>query len=338
MESFKTYFTRWLYSKDGYYSNYKQIGKEGDFFTSVSVSSFFGGAIANKIIKTIEEGFLSKDTSIVEIGAHKGYLLADIIQFIYTLRPQLLESLDFIIIEKYEDLQKEQKKYLEQSFQNHIKIKHYEDISKLKLDSAFIIANEIFDCFPCDLLHTNKDGILQKAFMKNHKISFLPCEDKSLEEHCKKYDISKGEVSLSYELFIENLCTNIKKFEFLSFDYGEKYPRNDFSIRIYEKHKVYPLFEENLNLEELYKKSDITYDVHFDFIIDLFKNRKIKEINFSSQLKALVEFGIIELLEILKANVSEEIYLKELHKVKILLDPQNMGERFKVLNVRKEFE
>jgi SAM-dependent MidA family methyltransferase len=48
-----------------------------------------------------------------------------------------------------------------------------------------------------------------------------------------------------------------------------------------------------------------------------------------------VEFGILDLLEILKANVDESTYLKQTQKVKILLEPTGMGDRFKTLNVRK---
>ncbi len=55
MKKFNDYMNSWLYEKDGYYAKYKQIGKQGDFFTSVSTSSFFGGAIANKIVSLIKE-------------------------------------------------------------------------------------------------------------------------------------------------------------------------------------------------------------------------------------------------------------------------------------------
>ena len=65
MIRFSEYFNFWLYGKDGYYTNYKNIGKEGDFFTSVSVTPFFGGAIAKKIISSIESGFLNKTTTIL---------------------------------------------------------------------------------------------------------------------------------------------------------------------------------------------------------------------------------------------------------------------------------
>ncbi|AXX94096.1 SAM-dependent methyltransferase [Arcobacter ellisii] len=335
MIEFKNYFEEWLYGENGYYSNYKQIGKDGDFFTSVSTSSFFGGSIAKKIISSIEEGFLPSNTTILEIGAHHGYLFADIIQFIYTLKPKLLETLNFAIIERFENLQIQQKRYLEESFGNIINLKHFNDISEVKLENAYIIANEIFDAFSCDLVYTNKENILQQAYISNYKIEFIDCVDKKILNHCKKYSITKGEVALSYKDFVDTLCKNITHFEFLTFDYGDRFPRNDFSARIYEKHAVYPIFEENLSLEKLFKNSDITYDVHFNYLIDCFKENKVKEVIFNTQLKSLVEFGILDLLEILKANVDEKTYLKETQKIKVLLEPTGMGDRFKTLNIRK---
>ena len=66
-----------------------------------------------------------------------------------------------------------------------------------------------------------------------------------------------------------------------------------------------------------------------------FKENKVKNIEFKTQLKALVDFGILELLEILKANVDEKNYQKELQKVKLLIQPTQLAERFKCLSVRK---
>ena len=335
MKNFNEYFNDWLYGQDGYYSNYKQIGKEGDFYTSVSTSSFFGGAIAKKIVKSIEEGFLPRDTTILEIGAHHGYLLADVIQFIYTLNPKLLDTLNFAIVERFENLQIQQKKYLKESFGDIINLKHYNDIKEVKLDNAFILANEIFDAFDCHLVYTTKDNVLQEAIVNNHEIEFVDCTNETIIKHCEKYSITKGEIALSYKDFIDTLCSNIKTYEFLTFDYGDRYPRNDFSARVYEKHNVHPIFEDGLNLKELFKKSDITYDVHFNYLNDLFKENQVSNVHFDTQLKALVDFGILDLLEILKANVDESTYLRETQKVKVLLEPTGMGDRFKILNVRK---
>lgn len=334
MQKFSRYFNDWLYANNGYYTNYKSIGKEGDFYTSVSTSHFFGGSIGKKIVDTIQSGFLKKDTTIVEIGSHHGYLLADIIQFIYTLKPELLTGLTFAIVERFDALQQQQKKYLEESFGNAINVVFYKDISEVNLSCAFIVANEIFDAFSCELVHT-KQNILQQAFVHNHTLQFLPCEDKTLIQHCKRYGITKGEVAVGYENFLHHLCNNIERFEFVTFDYGDSYPRNDFSTRMYAQHNVYPLFEENIKLEKFYQSSDITYDVHFQHLIDIFKKHGIKEIEYKTQLQALVDFGIIDLLEMLQNNVSQNVYLKETQKVKTLLEPTGMGERFKMLNIRK---
>jgi SAM-dependent MidA family methyltransferase len=335
MIKFSDYFNDWLYGQDAYYSNYKQIGKDGDFFTSVSTSPFFGGSIAKKIIDSIESGFLPNNTTILEIGAHHGYLLADIIQFIYTLKPTLLETLNFAIVERFSNLQEQQKKYLNDSFGDVIKLKHYNDINEVKLQNAYVLANEIFDAFACELVYTNKENTLQQAFVSNNKIEFIDCIEEDIINHCKKYSITKGEVALSYKDFVKTLCENIDTFEFLTFDYGDRYPRNDFSTRVYEKHNVYPIFEDNLPLEKLFKNSDITYDVHFNYLSDCFKENGITQIKFNTQLKSLVEFGILDLLEILKANVNENEYLRQTQNVKVLLEPTGMGDRFKTLNIRK---
>ena len=160
MQIFSDYFNDWLYGDDGYYSNYKTIGKDGDFFTAVSASKLFGGSIAKRIIDTIESGFIDKNTTILEIGAHHGYLMADIIQFIYTLKPELLKTLTFAICERYENLRDKQKQYLNESFGDAINFIHYSSIKDINLDNAIVVANEIFDAFPCELVYT-KDDVLE---------------------------------------------------------------------------------------------------------------------------------------------------------------------------------
>jgi len=332
---FSNYFNSWLYSENGYYSNYKQIGKEGDFYTSVSTSSFFGGSIGKRIVDSIKEGNLPKDTTILEVGAHHGYLLADIIQFIYTLNPKLLDTLNFAIVERFDNLQEQQTRYLQECFGDVVKINHYKDIKEVKLPHAFIVANEIFDAFACELVYTTEDNIFQMAYVKNHKIEFEDCNDKKLIEHCKKYKITKGEVGIGYEEFVKNISNNIKKFEFVTFDYGDRVPRNDFSTRIYAKHEVFPIFEENLDLKKYFASTDITYDVYFSHIEDCFKDLRINDVTFKTQMQALVEFGIIDLLEILKENSDDNTYLRESQKVKTLLEATGMGDRFKMLHVKK---
>jgi SAM-dependent MidA family methyltransferase len=135
---FSEYMGEWLYGKDGYYATYKNIGKGGDFYTSISTSKFFGGTIAKHIISLVDEGFLKKSAVICEIGAHHGYFLADVIEFIYTLRPKLLQTLNFVIIERFDALQEFQKNYFKESFGDVVKLTHYKSLNELKCDNAFL--------------------------------------------------------------------------------------------------------------------------------------------------------------------------------------------------------
>ena len=319
----------WLYGKEGYYTNYKQIGKEGDFYTSVSTSKFFGGTIAKHIISLIEEGFLEKDSVICEIGAHHGYFLADVIEFIYTLAPELLETLNFVIIERFDALQIQQKNYFHESFGDVISLTHYKSLSELTCKSAFFIANEIFDAFGCELLY---DGKI--ASVKEGKVEF-DIEDESILEKAKKYHKTKGEIAVGYEEFAKEMAQSAQMFEFMSFDYGEMMARPDFSIRIYKDHDVFPFFDEKVDIKELFKNSDITYDVTFEHVKDSFVEAGVEFVELQTQMRALVEMGILELLEMLRLNVDEKIYEQELQKVKLLIMPNFLGERFKMIRFRK---
>lgn len=329
----------WLYAPCGYYATHNTIGKEGDFYTAVSTSMFFGGCIAKRAIKSIEE-FLGEECAIVEVGAHKGYLLADIIQFIYTLKPTLLETLSFYIVEPFESNQQVQKEYFEQSFGDAIKLLHVRSLSELTCKNAFVVANEIFDAFTCEVIKEDK-----MLFMQNHEPIFMP-QDATTSKLCEKYKLTCGELALGYEGFALEMANALEKFEFVTFDYGDRGARGDFSLRIYEKHQVYPFFsltsfvEDKLQskktLQELFSKSDITYDVNFEHLISAFESAGVSCKLYTSQMKALVDFGLIELLEILKEKVQESVYKEQMNRVKPLIDPAFMGERFKMCCFRKE--
>ncbi len=339
---FSKFMNDWLYAKDGYYAKFRTIGKKGDFYTAVSSSMFFGGSIANRFIKVVEEGFLPEDTTIVEVGAHQGYMLADIVQFIYTLKPSLLDTLNFVIIEPHKENIEAQIKYFQESFGDVVTLSHFSSFDEVELESAFVVANEIFDAFACELVKDDK-----MVFMDSFEPNFKP-QSEEIKKLVQKYGIKNGEISVGFESFAASMAKAIKKFEFVTFDYGDKEKRVDFSIRIYHEHHSYPFFSltnlvtqeeekpQNVTMQELYKKSDITYDVNFSHLIDAFNQSGIECEMYKTQLAMLVEFGIADLLEELRKNVTEKAYQSEVNRAKVLMDPTFMGERFKGVVFRKK--
>lgn len=327
---FCEYMNDWLYGKEGYYSSYRPIGKKGDFYTAVSTSKFFGGTIAKHIIARLDDGFLQTDSLICEIGAHHGYLLADIIEFIHTLRPELLETLRFGIVERFENLQEAQTSYFNESFGDAVALEHYSDLSELNEESIFFIANEIFDAFACELFYKGKI-----ARVENHEILF-DIDDPKISALAEKYKYDRGEIAVGYESFARAMQKCSKRFEFMSFDYGELQARSDFSIRVYQEHQTFPLFDEALRRSEAFGKTDITYDVNFTHVKDAYAESEIACAEYSTQLVALIKMGILDLLAMLKEHAGDEIYAQELEKVKILITPSLMGERFKMIRFVKE--
>ena len=328
---FSDYMSNWLYGKNGYYSKYREIGKKGDFYTAVSSSQFFGGSIANLIIHLIKTNKLPENVSICEIGAHKGYLTADIIQFIWTLEPHLLKTLKFTIIERFEHLRNHQAQYLKESFGDEVQVDILESLDNYKVKESFFFANELFDAFPCELFYKGKIATVQ-----NHKVEFKNPAPKKFKEIAENFNMDKGEIGIGYYDFALALTKSSKKFQFITFDYGDMFARSDFSIRIYKKHQVFPFFEEGLKLEELFGVSDLTYDVNFDFLKTEFAKAGIEFVEFKTQMKALVDFGIVSLLELLKKNVDEKTYQSEMNRAKVLIDPAFMGERFKMIWFQKK--
>ncbi len=326
---FSEYMSEWLYGESGYYKEFKDIGKGGDFYTAVSTSAFFGATIANLLYRKIKSGEIAKDATLIEIGAHQGYLICDMIQWLYSCDATLIESMRFAIVERQPQVQEAQKRYIKERFGDDVRVEYISSLDEIDTDYAFIVANEIFDAFPCELLKDEKI-----ARVENHHIEWEDAS-KELLSSIQKYRLIKGEIAVGYEEFASNMARDIPSCDFVSFDYGEKYVRNDFSIRIYKEHKTLPLFDEEVVLEELFRQSDITYDVNFGHIIDAFSSAGFELVDYETQARALIRFGLIDILEQFAKQTTQERYLREADKVKTLIAPTIMGDRFKMVHFQR---
>ena len=323
--TFAQYMEAWLYGDEGYYRRFRPIGKEGDFYTAVSTSPFFGAAIAQELCRRIGEGTIPRDAALVEIGAHQGYLMADMIQWLYTCDPTLLENMRFILVERQPQVRAAQRDYFVERFGDAVKLEQVSGLEALDLPYAFFVANEIFDAFPCELYIDGK-----QAHVEGEAILWQDA-DPHLIEHARRYGMQKGEIATGYEAFAARIRQAARRLDFVTFDYGDRYARNDFSIRVYAGHEVYPLFDEELKLAEHFGKSDITYDVNFGHVIDAFGAEGISLEKYAKQANALIAFGIIDLLEQYAQQATQAQYLHHADKIKTLLAPNIMGERFKML-------
>jgi hypothetical protein len=96
-----------LYDKKfGYYITKDYIfGEKGDFITSPEISQMFGESIAIFIYKILEDSFkFPKKWDLLEIGAGRGFLMADIIMSMIQFRK--INGMNVIIVETSDKLAK----------------------------------------------------------------------------------------------------------------------------------------------------------------------------------------------------------------------------------------
>ncbi len=132
----------------GYYAREpRQVGRGGDFFTSVSVGPLFGELLARRFLKEWETLGSPGRWRIIECGAHDGTLAADILGAISRVRPAAFASLEYAISEPLPRLQAAQRETLA-GFQG--KTRFLTNASELFADPLPGVAfgNELLDALP----------------------------------------------------------------------------------------------------------------------------------------------------------------------------------------------
>jgi SAM-dependent MidA family methyltransferase len=152
---FGKFMSRALYDPvHGYYNrSLQQIGKRGDFYTSVSVGSLFGELLARRFAQWLQA--LPKTTNsfqCVEAGAHDGTLAFDILQALQESQPALFANLQYWIIEPSWTRREAQQRKLE-CFSNVRWFNSFGEVPERV--HGVIFSNELLDAMPVSVFRWN---------------------------------------------------------------------------------------------------------------------------------------------------------------------------------------
>ncbi|MFQ4146015.1 class I SAM-dependent methyltransferase [Chlorogloeopsis sp. ULAP02] len=144
--TFAEYMDLVLYHPEyGYYSTQAvNIGKQGDFFTSVHLGSDFGELLAEQFAQMWEILGQPVPFSLVEMGAGQGHLALDILKYVQQRYPDFFAALEYIIVEKSPALRQVQQERL-QEFK--LRWCSLEDIPNSSITGCFF-SNELVDALP----------------------------------------------------------------------------------------------------------------------------------------------------------------------------------------------
>ena len=147
-----------LYCPDcGYYETKMDIGRRGDFYTSVSVGGLFGELLACQFANWLEPEVSSQKSErrIVEAGAHDGQLAKDILTWLQSSRPELFSQIEYVIIDPSARRREWQRETLK-SFANVRWSANFQSVASSSPHPALrtphlngvIFSNELLDAFP----------------------------------------------------------------------------------------------------------------------------------------------------------------------------------------------
>ena len=157
----------------GYYERPREIGRRGDFFTSVSVGPVFGRLLAFQFAQWLEniaphwadaaarrpyrQGLPPAQWQVVEAGAHDGQLALDVLRWLRQHRPDVFARLEYWVIEPSPVRRAWQEEKLASEFSN---VKWAGDFAELgpRRVRGVIFSNELLDAMPAHRLGWDAAG------------------------------------------------------------------------------------------------------------------------------------------------------------------------------------
>ncbi len=247
--SFADYMAMALYEPgQGYYADGElQVGREGDFYTSVSVGPVFGQLLARHFLEVWRELGEPSPWRITECGAHDGKLALDILNTIAELDEAAYTAVEYAIPDPLHNLRAAQAATLEA---HAAKLQQVADASELEPLPGIIFGNELLDAFPCHLIEMTDTG-WQDCRVANDGDDLVwqlePITDPDL---LSAIDTLEGEFPLgyrteirtNYSAFLKTLRLSLTEGHMLWVDYGFERPeyyhtdRREGTLRTFSHH------------------------------------------------------------------------------------------------------
>lgn len=337
---FSDFMHQALYTPNlGYYTaGLQKFGMGGDFITAPELTPLFGYTLANQCQQILTE---LNDPIVFEFGAGSGQLCVDVLTH--------LESLNCLptayhILEVSSSLRERQNELIS------LKIPHL--ANRVRWLSAWptrpfegvIIANEVLDAMPVERFLQTPAGIFDSYITLNEQgelvETFRPCTNPRLLAFVKTVlpsDLSpyQSEANLFIDDWLQQCYAMLKKGAVLLLDYG--YPRHEFyhpdrsngTLMCHYHHRTHanPL----IHIGE----QDITAHVDFTHVAEAGFAAGFHVAGFTNQASFLLSNGLLQLLSNI---VDERERVRAQQAIKMLVQPSEMGELFKVIALTKELD
>ena len=304
-----------------YYSSEKEkFGGGGDFFTAPELDRAFGEAIADFLMPYLAD---LENPSLVELGAGRGLMARDILNFYREKNPGLFEKIKYYIYELSGPLKETQKRILKEFPQ-------VEWVEEIPFVEGVVLSNEFFDCLPVHVVKGGKELFVDE----DSREVWIDLRNERVRGIIERLGYSNldqiVEICVDCVDMLEEISKKIIKGYHLVIDYGytseeiHKFPEG--TVIGYKKHKV---VDDVLGKERL----DVSAQVNFSLLMEFGRDFGLEPVVFDSQRNFLASIpSFLSTLEELSFREDPES-IERLSRLKTMLI--SMGDRFKVLFQKK---
>jgi SAM-dependent MidA family methyltransferase len=336
--SFADYMEQVLYAPGlGYYSaGARKFGAAGDFVTAPEISPLFSrclGRQCGEVLGRLEGG------SILELGAGSGKMAAEML-----LELERLEQLpdEYLILEPGADLRERQQNTLQELCPQLVSRVRWLDSGPASFNGV-IIANEVVDALPVNLMRTAAEGLQEMGVVVAGEGLALETRMASPQLLAATTEIAgfadlpadyNSEISLRLPAFITELSGWLSSGVVILLDYGFSRPeyyspeRSSGTLRCYYRHRAHedPLLWPGLQ--------DITAWVDFTLLAESALAAGLEVAGYTTQAQFLLAAGLESYLSATAEN-EPQAQAEQARALRQLLMPGEMGEAVKVIALSK---
>ena len=318
-QSFAWFMQQTLYHPEhGYYSSGRcAIGREGDYFTNVSVGPVFGQLLAWQFFEIWERLGKMNDFVIIEQGANDGQFARDVLEFVQNRVPEFFDALRYRILEPFPILQERQRQKLE-AFRDKI-----DWCSSPEPFTGIHFSNELLDAMPVRL---GSGGAEKLVGLEGDKFVWVeqPIQG-TVASKLPGREESFNQPALDW---IDGIAANLQRGYVIAIDYGFLGEEFERTVQVRARHR---------NLDSPFEQigdADITMSVHWRSIVERAQANGLRAAGFTDQHHFLT--GIISHFE--NGDGGQSLVAdscKAKRELQTLLHPEMLGRAFQVLALAK---
>ena len=335
---FRDFMERALYDPQyGYYGSGRAgVGRDGDFFTNVSVGPLFGQLLARQFAEMWTRLGEPGKFAIVEQGAHHGDFAADVLGALQAFAPACLAATSYWIVEPLAALRAAQQEKL--TNWSGERVQWVDTVEGLPPFTGVHFSNELPDAFPVHRVVRRAGGWRERAVdFDGGRFIFVDASisNAALEAAVARLPIAtegyETEINLAGPAWITEVAGRLVSGFLMAIDYG--YARGDYyrpernqgTLSAYAAHQREP--------DPLARPGEIDLTAHVDFtsLAEAGIASGLSLAGFTDQHHFMVGLGQLHF-------TGNQASPQEIRAFKTLMHPSLMGRSFHVLCLSRAVE